>query len=131
MNPMSEISTELAMSLTAAEARARLDTAAKKLIKHRIILAEIMRQCVEEFKGYERSYIMENCFVGEVRMNEISVDQDVPDADSSIVGSDTAGYQYRNTGRHIPYVFYRNEGNILFGAPDLTTEGHGFQPFGL
>ena len=86
---MSEISTEFAMSLTAAEARARLDTTAKKLIKHRIILAEIMRQCVEEFKGYERSYIMENCFVGEVHMNEISVDQDVPDADSSIVGSDT------------------------------------------
>ena len=86
---MSEISTELAMSMTAAEARARLDATAKKLIKHRIILAEIMRQCVEEFKGYERSYIMENCFVGEVHMDEVSVDQDVPDADSSIVGSDT------------------------------------------
>ena len=32
------------MSMTAAQARARLDATAKKLIKHRIILAEIMRQ---------------------------------------------------------------------------------------
>ena len=86
---VSDITTELAMSMTAAEARARLDTAAKKLIKHRIILAEIMRNCVEEFKGFDRDYIMQNCFVGEVHMNEISVDQDVPDDDSSIIGSDT------------------------------------------
>lgn len=86
---MSEVYTDLAVNLTAAEARARLDTAAKKLIKHRVILAEIMKNCVEEFKEYDRNYIMENCFVGEVHINEISVDQDVPDADSRIVGSDT------------------------------------------
>ena len=86
---MSDIVTELAMSMTAAQARARLDAAAKKLIKHRVILAEIMKNCVEEFKAYDRDYIIENCFVGEVRMNEISVDQDVPDADMSIIGSDT------------------------------------------
>ena len=34
-------------------------------------------------------YIEKNCFAGEVQVNEVSVDQDVPDADSAIVGSDT------------------------------------------
>ena len=89
MVPLSEISTDFAMNLSASEARARLDAAAKKLLKHRIILAEILKNCVEEFAGYDRDYIVENCFAGEVHTNEISLDQDMPDADSSIIGSDT------------------------------------------
>ena len=86
---MATVPTSLANSIDASDTRAKLDAVAKKLIKHRIILAEILKECVEEFEGYDIKYIEKNCFVGEVQVNEVSVDQDVPDADSAIVGSDT------------------------------------------
>ena len=86
---MATVPTSLANSIDASDTRARLDAVAKKLIKHRIILAEILKECVEEFEGYDIRYIEKNCFAGEVQVNEISVDQDIPDADSAIVGSDT------------------------------------------
>ena len=86
---MATVPTSLANSIDASDIRAKLDAVAKKLIKHRIILAEILKECVEEFEGYDIKYIEKNCFVGEVQVNEVSVDQDVPDADSAIVGSDT------------------------------------------
>lgn len=86
---MSAVPTNIANSIDASETRAKLDAVAKKLIKHRIILAEILKECTEEFKDFDINFIVENCFVGEIKADMISVDQDVPDADSSIVGSDT------------------------------------------
>ncbi len=86
---MSVIPTEIANSIDASETRAKLDAVAKKLIKHRIILAEILKECTEEFKDFDINFIMENCFVGEVKADIISVDQDIPDVDLRIVGSDT------------------------------------------
>lgn len=86
---MATIPTALASSIEASEARAKLDAVAKRLIKHRIILAEILKECVEEFRDFDVKYIEDNCFVGEVQVNEVSVDQDVLDADSSIIGSNT------------------------------------------
>ncbi len=81
--------TELAKTIGATDHRAIYDTNAKKLIKHRIILAWILKECVPEFKNYEVSYIEKNCFAGEIKMSTVSVDQDRPDANISINGSDT------------------------------------------
>ena len=89
MIPMATVPTSLANSIDASDTRAKLDAVAKKLIKHRIILAEILKECVDEFKDLDIKYIEDNCFVGEVHVNEVSVDQDTLDADSTIVGSDT------------------------------------------
>lgn len=46
-----------------------------------------MKECVDEFKDLDVKYIEENCFVGKVHVNEVSVDQDTLDADSTVVGS--------------------------------------------
>ena len=89
MIPIATVPTNLASSIDASDTRAKLDAVAKKLIKHRIILAEILKECIEEFKDFDIKYIEDNCFVGEVQVNEISVDQDTLDADSTVVGSDT------------------------------------------
>ena len=86
---MATVATDLANSIDASDVRARLDAVAKKLIKHRIILAEILKECVDEFREFDIKYIEENCFVGEVQVNEVSVDQDMLDADSTIIGSNT------------------------------------------
>ena len=81
--------TSLANSIDASADKAKLDEVAKKLVKHKIILAEILKECVEEFRDYDIPFIEHQCIVGDVHMDEVSVDQDVEDADSSIVGSDT------------------------------------------
>lgn len=81
--------TSLANSIDASADKAKLDDVAKKLVKHKIILAEILKECVEEFRDYDIPFIEHQCIVGDVHMDEVSVDQDVEDADSSIVGSDT------------------------------------------
>ena len=83
------IQTGLASSIDASDTRAKFDTLAKRILRHRIILAKILKECVEEFRGYELSFIEQNCFVGEVKVGETSVDQDIPDADFTIVGSNT------------------------------------------
>ncbi len=54
---MATVPTSLAGSIDASDTRAKLDAVAKKLIKHRIILAEILKECVEEFEGYDLKYI--------------------------------------------------------------------------
>lgn len=71
---MATVPTSLAGSIDASNTRTKLDAVAKKLIKHRIILAEILKECVEEFEGYNLKYIEKNCFAGEVQVNEVSVD---------------------------------------------------------
>ena len=81
--------TSLANSIDASADKAKLDDVAKKLVKHKIILAEILKECVEEFRDYDIPFIEHQCIVGDVHMDEVSIDQDVEDADSSIVGSDT------------------------------------------
>lgn len=86
---MSLVQTGLANSIDASSNKSRLDAVAKKLIRHKIILAEILKECVDEFHGYDVKYIEDQCIVGDVRMDEISVDQDAPDADARITGSDT------------------------------------------
>ena len=86
---MATIQTSLANSIDASVDKAKLDEVAKKLVKHKIILAEILKACVEEFRNYSIPFIENQCIVGDVRMNEVSIDQDVIDADSRIVGSDT------------------------------------------
>ena len=81
--------TALANSIDASESKANLDEAAKKLVRHKIILAEILKECVDEFREYDIPYIMDHCFASSVHTNEIAVDQDMLDADSSIVGANT------------------------------------------
>lgn len=102
---MATVQTGLANSIDASDTRAQLDAVAKKLIKHRIILAEILKECVEEFREFDISYIEQNCFVGEVRMNEVSVEQDVLDADSTIVGSNTEDASDNEGTVHFDLVF--------------------------
>ncbi len=102
---MAEMPTGLASSIEASDDRAKLDAVAKKLIKHRIILAEILKKCTDEFKDFDVSYIEQNCFASEVQVNVVSVDQDVPDADATIVGSDTEDASDKEGVIHYDIVF--------------------------
>lgn len=82
--------TSLANHIDASTDKAQLDEIAKRLIKHKIILAYILKKCVEEFKDYGIAIIENKCIKGDILLNQIPVDQDVKnvDADSTIVGAD-------------------------------------------
>jgi len=90
---MAIVQTGLANSIDASSGRSRLDAVAKKLIRHKIILAEILKECVDEFRDYDVGFIEKHCIVGDIKMDEVSVDQDVPDADGRVVGADTGVYE--------------------------------------
>jgi len=102
---MSVIETGLAASIDASQDKARLDEVAKNLIKHKIILAHILKDCVDEFAGYSVEFIMNHCLCGPVQVNHVSVDRDVLDADSRIIGSDTEDASHEEGTVYFDIVF--------------------------
>ena len=86
---MAIVQTNLANTLDAAGTAAQMDASAKEIMKHRSILAKLLKECTEEFKNLPLQYIEENCFIGEVKVSKVAVDQDMLDSDATIVGSNT------------------------------------------
>ena len=88
----------LAAAIDAADIEARYDAAAKKLIGYKAILAWILKECVEEFKGYSARYIMENCIEAEPDINIIPVHQDegmMLHGDERVGGRETESASHR------------------------------------
>lgn len=102
---MATIQSSLANSLDAAGSAAKLDESAKDIMRHRSILAKILKECTVEFKDYDLKYIEENCFVGEVKVSRVAVDQDLLDADASIVGSNSEDKSQNEGTIHYDVVF--------------------------
>ena len=102
---MATIQTSLANAIDAAGNAAQLDATAKGFMRHRSILAKILKECTEEFKDYDLAYIAENCFVGEVEVSRVAVDQDVLDADSTIIGSNSEDKTKSEGTIHYDIVF--------------------------
>lgn len=103
--PMATVQTSLANSLDAAGTAAKMDASAKEIMKHRSILAKILKECTEEFKNYDLKYIEENCFVGEVEVSKVAVDQDMLDTDATIVGSNSEDKTNKEGTIHYDIVF--------------------------
>ena len=100
-----EMKTSIANSIDASEDHERLDAAAKRMLRHKLILAWILKECVEEFSGYDVKYIEKHCFVGDVHVSETAVDQDVPDADAMIAGSNTEDISDREGAVYFDILF--------------------------
>ena len=83
--------TSLANSIDAAGQKARYDAVAKKLVGHKVILAQILRECVDEFRNVPVSMIMQECFVGEPQVNTVAVDPDAPPASRQKEDAHTKG----------------------------------------
>ena len=102
---MKKVQTDLANDIDASGDKAKFDEVAKKLVKHRVILAEILKECTDEFKAIDLQYIIDHCFVGEVRVDQVAVEQDKLDANSSIVGSNTEDASSNEGVIHFDLVF--------------------------
>ena len=102
---MATVQTSLANSIDAAGDTAQMDASAKGILKHRSVLAVILKECTVEFKDYSLEYIEQNCFVGEVNVSKVAVDQDGLDTDSTIVGSNTEDTTKSEGSIHYDIVF--------------------------
>ena len=55
---------------------AQYDACVKRILSEKIILAWILKECVDEFKQYSIPQIMKECIEGEPKISTVAVDQD-------------------------------------------------------
>jgi predicted transposase/invertase (TIGR01784 family) len=67
---------------------ASYDNCCKMLLSHKTILAYIMKECVEEFKGMELDYIAQNCIENDPEVSTTAVHRNTTSAEK-IIGDNT------------------------------------------
>ena len=82
-----ELETTIAKNIRVSDAGARYDAACKRLLSERIILAWIMKSCLQEYRELDVKEIAEKYIVGQPVVGEAPVGQDEPSAGSQIYGS--------------------------------------------
>ena len=86
--------TKIAKTIDTADQEAQYDDCVKKLLSAKIVLAWIMKECVDEFKQFSIAQIARDCIEGEPQVSKIAVDQDELDyieelSDKNIEGMNT------------------------------------------
>ena len=83
----------IAKAIDVVDWRAQYDKCVKRLLSQKIILAWILKECVDEFKPFTIEQIMCDCIEGEISVSVRAVDQDELDYDenlaSQVDGRDT------------------------------------------
>ncbi len=69
----------VAQTIDTTGQEAQYDACVKRLLSEKIILAWILKECVDEFKRYSVKQIMKDCIVGKPNLSVAAVDQDEPD----------------------------------------------------
>lgn len=84
---------KIAKIIDTTQQEAQYDSCVKRILSEKIILAWILKECVDEFKPYSIQRIMRDCIEGEAQISEIAVDQDELDyteeTDGAIEGQNT------------------------------------------
>ena len=70
------IKSEIAKDIETTNQKAQYDSCVKKLLSEKIILAWILKECVEEFKPFSIKQIMQESFEDEPQISTVAVDQD-------------------------------------------------------
>ena len=68
--------TSLAAGIDIAKNKADYDAACKRLLSEKIILAWIMKSCLDEFRDFDVNFIAEKCIEGEPYVSEVPVNPD-------------------------------------------------------
>ena len=63
-------------TIDVSEIKAKLDECAKNLIRHKAVLAHILKECVDEFKAFDVEFIQNECIVDEIKTSVVAQDQD-------------------------------------------------------
>ncbi len=78
------IQSVVARTIDTTGQEAQYDACVKRLLSEKVILAWILKECVDEFKLYSVKQIMKDCIVGEPNISVAAVDQDEPDGTENI-----------------------------------------------
>ena len=79
----------LAKMISTAGEKAAYDNACKRLLANKIILAWILKSCLQEYRDYEVSEIASKYIEGEARISEVSVHPDEDAMSRQITGLNT------------------------------------------
>ena len=94
------IQNSISKTIDTAEQEAQYDTCVKKLLSEKIILAWILKECVNEFKQYSISQILKECIEGEPKVAVIAVDQDDLDYEEDAQTNLIEGLRRRKATKH-------------------------------
>ena len=81
-----EVETPIAESIRSIDKNAQLDAACKQVLAIRIILAWIMKSCLEEFRDYAVNEIAEKYIEGDPVISKVAVSPDQTNADQRVHG---------------------------------------------
>ena len=86
-----EVENILAKNITAAGDKAAYDTACKRLLANKVILAWIMKSCLEEYRNFEVNEIAEKYIEGNPQIEKAAVnpDEEADNANEQIRGAKT------------------------------------------
>ena len=86
-----EVENTLAKNITAAGDKAAYDTACKRLLANKVILAWIMKSCLEEYRGFHVEEIAEKYIEGDPQIAKAGVnpDEEATNAGEQIKGAKT------------------------------------------
>ena len=84
-----ELETTISQSIRTADDRANYDAACKRLLSEKIILAWIVKSCLEEFRDYDVKDIASRYIEGEPQVSEVPVAPDETNAATVIHGIGT------------------------------------------
>lgn len=71
-----EIENVLAKNINTASEKASYDASCKRLLANKIILAWIMKSCLEEYKDFDVEKISQECIEGSPQISKLPVNQD-------------------------------------------------------
>lgn len=86
---MTEVENILANNITAAGDKAEYDAACKRLLANKIILAWIMKSCLEEYKNFDVDEIAERYIEGSPQIAQTAVNPDEISKGEQIKGNRT------------------------------------------
>ena len=81
-----EVETPIAESIRSIDKNAQIDAACKQVLAIRIILAWIMKSCLEEFRDYAVNEIAEKYIEGDPVISKVAVSPDQTNADQRVHG---------------------------------------------
>ena len=108
-----EMKTEIAKNIETTSRAAQYDDCVKKLLSEKIILAWILKECVEEFKPFSVGQILRESFEDEPQVSTVAVDQDELDFDEELADNIREGIPSRIEGMNVEDSSIR-EGKVFY-----------------
>lgn len=100
-----KIQNNISNSIDITEAKAKLDASCKKLLSFKIILAHILKNCLDEFKDFNVDDIAYKYIDGEPKISEVNLHQDEP-FDNSVTGINTESTSILETTVRYDILFF-------------------------